>query len=97
MLQYESLPVQIKAEQWDGSAESATPIIDFALQNGGNIKFFAKGEADYDLHSAYLLIETLEGPFWCPPDWWIIQGTEGEFYACKDSVFQRKYKRLVIG
>jgi hypothetical protein len=49
------------------------------------------------IHAPYtvrcLIISTLEGNMVAEPGWWIIQGTEGEFYPCKDSVFQRKYQK----
>lgn len=39
-----------------------------------------------------VLIKTLEGTMEAKPGDWIIRGTEGELYPCKDSVFQRKYE-----
>jgi hypothetical protein len=41
-----------------------------------------------------LPIETLEGTMTANEGDWIIKGTEGEFYPCKDSVFKRKYEAL---
>lgn len=38
-----------------------------------------------------LIVLTLEGEMVAKPEHWIIRGTEGEFYPCIDSVFQRKY------
>lgn len=37
-------------------------------------------------------IPTLEGPMSAHVGDWVIRGTEGEFYPCKDSVFRRKYR-----
>lgn len=37
-------------------------------------------------------VSTLEGPLTIRVGDWLIQGTEGEFYPCKDSVFRRKYE-----
>lgn len=42
-----------------------------------------------------LIVLTLEGEMVAEPGHWIIRGTEGEFYPCKDSVFQRKYVKQV--
>jgi hypothetical protein len=39
-----------------------------------------------------LIVLTLEGEMVAEPGRWIIRGTEGEFYPCIDTVFQRKYK-----
>lgn len=42
-----------------------------------------------------ITIQTLEGNMICNIGDWVIRGTEGEFYPCKDSVFQRKYRRYL--
>lgn len=36
-------------------------------------------------------IPTIEGVMSAPIGFWFISGTEGEHYACKDSVFRKKY------
>jgi len=41
-----------------------------------------------------LIVLTLEGEMVAEPGSWIIRGTEGEFYPCIDSVFQRKYRAV---
>lgn len=83
-------PVQIEAMQWDGTAQGATPIIDWILSHDGNARF-----DDYTMDSALLLIRTLEGDMAASAGWWIIRGVEGEFYPCKDSVFVATYDRKV--
>lgn len=42
-----------------------------------------------------ILVPTLEGTMHATPGQWIIRGTEGEYYPCKDSVFQRKYSPAI--
>lgn len=85
-------PVQIEVVQWDGSAEGATPIINWVLDGDGT--------ARYDCSSSYcsggdedhvLVIETLEGPMQAKKGWWIARGVEGEFYPIKPSVFEKTY------
>lgn len=39
-----------------------------------------------------LYIDTLEGRMLAEFGDWIIKGTEGEFYPCKDVVFKKKYE-----
>jgi len=92
MEKFNSKVVQIEAAQWDGTVEGATEVINWALDNGGTIRFRDKGEDDYDLHQPFLHVDTLEGTMRAQKSDWIIKGTEGEFYPCKDSVFQRKYE-----
>lgn len=89
---YTSRPISIEAVQWDGSADMATPIIDWVVENDGTISLHC---ADFDACERgehVLRIRTLEGTMDAAAGWWIIKGTEGEFYPCKDSVFQRKYQ-----
>lgn len=40
-----------------------------------------------------VIIETLEGDMQGNPGDWLIQGVEGEFYPCKDSIFTKTYRR----
>ena len=40
-------------------------------------------------------VYTLEGDMQANEGDWIIRGLEGEFYPCKDSVFQIKYERAI--
>lgn len=42
--QYKKRPVVIEAMQWDGTAEGATPIIDWILNDGGTARFVGQGE-----------------------------------------------------
>jgi len=39
MPQYRKRPVVIEARQWDGTAEGATPIIDWVLTGGGTARY----------------------------------------------------------
>ena len=39
-------------------------------------------------------IDTLEGGHTVCPGDWIIKGIEGEFYPCKDTIFQATYEKL---
>jgi hypothetical protein len=41
-----------------------------------------------------IVIRTLEGPMSAAEGDWIIKGVEGEFYPCKDSVFQATYEAV---
>ena len=45
-------------------------------------------------HPGEYYVQTLEGPLTIRRGDWLIEGTEGEFYPCKDSVFQRKYEQV---
>ena len=92
---YRKKPVVIEAMQWDGTAEGATPIIEWVLSNGGTANYVCSdpvlcSENDGDCpHS--IVIETLEGPMRAGLRWWVIRGVVGEFYPCDPDVFEMSY------
>jgi hypothetical protein len=80
---YTSVPVTIEAMRWTG--ENSRDVIDWIVDNGGAVQW-TSGEPQV------LEITTLEGDMSVSLGGWIILGTEGEFYPCKDSVFRRRYR-----
>ena len=44
------------------------------------------------IHDAYITIDTLEGSMRAILSDWIIKGVKGEFYPCKDDVFNLTYE-----
>ena len=75
-------PVVVDARRWDGTASSATPIIDWILGNGQTARY-----RDTDIG-----IDTLEGTMSAAPGDWVIRGTAGEFYPCKPDIFADIYE-----
>jgi len=109
---YISIPTRISAIRWDGSDETAKAVAAWTKDAGAVVDTdHIQHLWDYDL-GAYkmpagkvifapyrercLIILTLEGEMVAEPGAWIIRGTEGEFYPCKDSVFITKYRRAPI-
>jgi hypothetical protein len=87
MAKYRSKPVEIQA--WKITAgDSIRQLMDLIESRGGKV---ARPAVGFD-STAVLSIRTLEGDMIAGIGDWIIQGTEGEFYPCKDTVFQRKYE-----
>lgn len=41
-----------------------------------------------------LIISTLEGDMRCGVGDWVIKGIKGEFYPCKDDIFQATYEEV---
>ena len=77
MALYRKRPVVIEVWQFDGSWESAKPIV--AL-------------SDTLSWDGELLIQTLEGVLHGSPGDWIIKGVAGEFYPCKPDIFSATYE-----
>jgi hypothetical protein len=88
---YRKKPVEIEAWQWDGTAETATPIIDWALGNGVTISYYCPDGYACRRDTHVLLVQTLEGAMSALPGDWIIRGVKGEFYPCKPDIFAATY------
>lgn len=78
-MQYRKKPVVIDAVRWDGAIATAVAFIkdEFSIDHGDN-------EA--------LLIPTLEGVMRCDVGDWIIRGVKGEYYPCKNDIFEATYE-----
>ena len=94
---FDSLPVTIEAMCWIGGASAATPVIDWVLSRGGTATWMEEHAVvdaeteEVKVIAEAITIRTLEGDMTASPEDWIIRGTEGEFYPCKPTVFERKY------
>jgi hypothetical protein len=87
---YRKMPVVIEAMQWDGTAESAIPIISWANKSPTSIHYWSAEETSSGL--AELVIPTLEGDMVAREGDYIICGVQGEFYPCKPDIFAATYK-----
>lgn len=89
---YKTKPVVIEAMEWDGTAEGATPIIDWVLANGGTARYHSLNlSRDNKLLPESLVIATLEGDMHAAPGWHIVKGLLGEFYPCAPEALKAKY------
>lgn len=94
---YRKKPVEIDAMQWDGTADGATPIIDWIISSGETATYTCSSpdrcaENDGDTpHS--ISIRTLEGTMRAGLGDWVIRGVKGEFYPCKPDIFAATYEK----
>ena len=90
---YRKRPVTVEAVQWDGTAEGATPIINWILDSDYSAGYWAPGEwDDNETNTPYMRITTLEGNMLASRGDWIIRGVQGEVYPCKDAIFRDTYQ-----
>ena len=97
--QFRTKPVVIEAIRWDGTAEGATPIIDWTLgaENDAVARYHEGFENDggrRPSQPACIAIDTLEGTMLALPGDWIIRGVQGEFYPCKPGIFAATYEAV---
>lgn len=89
---YRKKPEVVEAMQWDGTAISATRILEWG--------FSGLGTATYDYskpEQQRLRIRTLEGSLYASPGDWIIRGIAGDFYPCKPEIFANTYDPVEDG
>lgn len=88
-------PVLVHAMQWDGTAEGATPIIDWILASESTARYVCANPGrcvEFDGDSPHwIAIDTLEGTMQASVGWWIIRGVRGEFYPCEPEIFAETY------
>lgn len=80
MAKYRKKPVVIEAVQWTGDTK---PEIEEFFKNFQGWWFDGVGS---------IAIETLEGIMRANPGDWIIKGINGEFYPCKNDIFEKTYE-----
>ena len=83
-MRFKTRPVEIEAMQFTGGFS----VDEMGVEWGDE---FAK-VARYNDHMNTLLIQTLEGVHIASIGDWIIKGTLGEFYPCKQKAFENKYE-----
>ena len=86
-MKYRSKPVEVEAVQlrWDTWSEMCEFV------GVGSLAANKPEGVMLPDNKIGLLIPTLEGLMLGSEGDWVIKGTEGEFYPCKDSIFKRKY------
>ena len=95
---YRKKPVEISAAKWDGTAEQATRLIEWMLQNGANAKYHCDAEACTGTDEEHvILIYTLEGAMTAQHGDYVIRGVANEFYPCKPDIFAASYEEVLEG
>lgn len=84
-------PVEIEAWYLQDPEESADAAIKFR-----DIAAWCEGVFVKDAVGYCILINTLEGQMRADPGDWIIKGVAGEFYPCKDAIFQQTYNLVSV-
>jgi hypothetical protein len=88
-------PVEVEAMHWDGTAEGATPIINWAVSLGERAIRYREADTSYEpTVPPCLKVDTLEGTMQAAPGDWIIRGVQGEFYPCKPDIFEATYDEI---
>ena len=95
-MKFRKKPVVIEARQWDGTADGASPIIDWIL-TGEHAARYHDASDDVPRARTEIAIDTLEGTITASPGDYVIRGVQGEFYPCKPDIFEATYDPVEDG
>lgn len=65
--------------------------IQFLILNSEEVESFVGGDMGRN-EKGQIVIATLEGAMICSINDWIIKGVNGEFYPCKNDIFEKTYE-----
>lgn len=72
-------PIPIEALQWNG--DNKDEILSFIGESA-------------EIRGGSLYIKTLEGDMFAPIGSYIIKGVNGEFYPCREDIFEKTYEEV---
>ncbi len=92
MTKFRKKPVVIEAVQFsENTRTEAERITEWVNSQGGNARC-GIGSSDSGYAADLVFITTLEGVMKANPFDWIIRGIKGEFYPCRDDIFEATYE-----
>ncbi|AYB39990.1 hypothetical protein [Brevibacillus laterosporus] len=95
MAKYQKKPVVIEAVRFSGGIEGLTKeVCDFLRwsESDTNYELLVRGK-----NKGGIVIRTLEGDMVASPGDYIIKGVNGEFYPCKQDIFEKTYQLVEDG
>lgn len=99
MQPYKNKPTVVHAEQFDGTRDHAEKLFDLinttAFEKGWDQEAWVERHPDGERFIVGISAAFNEGGnLFLHPTNWLMFGTEGEYYPCKDSVFREKYEAV---
>lgn len=91
-MRYGTKYCEIEAQQWSGDWDQMGKWADSVSDGGGTTLLYSETPEGKSLK-----IKTLEGTMDVTYGDYVICGLEGEFYPCKPSIFEKKYRRADTG
>lgn len=93
-MRFKKVAVEVDAMQFTSNNEDTNASMDAI------INWINEGKGKGDRHAWHngtdIFIETLEGTMTAEVGDWIIKGVFGEFYPCKDTIFQATYEKVNV-
>lgn len=83
---YRKRPVTIEAMRFSGNSIELQDVYAWVESGVG------RENLRMDFYTGDLIVRTLEGDMRCAYGDWVIKGIKGEFYPCKNEVFQLTYE-----
>ncbi|MFW6017068.1 MAG: hypothetical protein ACOCRK_11570 [bacterium] len=89
MPKYRKKPIVIEAVQWNGNEYKMMKFCDDLIYPNSD-----KTKIAFSKNKEEMYIETLEGVMTARKGDYIIKGVNGEFYPCKEDIFEKTYERV---
>lgn len=86
MKTYRKKPVIVKAVQFLDTPESIREVVNFISKSGRAVT------VSYKKETPRVKVKTLEGNMWANVGDYVIRGVAGEFYPCKQEIFEQTYE-----
>ena len=86
-MKFRKKPVVIEAKQL--TLDSFDDVFQWVQIHGGSVE-----QWEWDNDQKWMIIKTLEGDHKAQLNDWIIKGVAGEFYPCKEYIFEETYERV---
>jgi hypothetical protein len=89
-MKFRQRPVDVEAMQFDGTAESATRIVAWIRDSGGQALTATVGYDNPRRHGVW--IQTATGRPSVPVGWMVIRDDRGELSLCEPGAFKERYE-----
>lgn len=94
-MKFRKKPVVIEATQWFKSGDHEA-VVECYFEPNGHIRWSPGLPQEINIHGCHKMpgIRTLEGWHAVSSGDWIITGIKGEFYPCKEDIFEQTYEQV---
>lgn len=95
---FRTKPAEVQAARWDGTAQSATPIIEWVLGTEATATYICSDAARCAEHNGdaphWIKVDDPDGQFFVHIGEWLVRGERGKFDRYSHPAFGAKYEQV---
>ena len=88
-------PVEIQAVQWRGDNADEIKAFVGEREDNGECRFLLPGDIFGVWHEPHIWEDNHKQWIAVLPNYWVIRGTQGEFYPCDPDAFESSYEEVI--